>query len=98
MNRSPVAPPKLHFFSYKSAILFFSFVFISNLIFNPLLSFIGVEKQLALYLINSIAISVGLTAVIVLVEIKFTSSKQMTVLFLSLFVFCMGVGWLIIYR
>ncbi|MEH7479718.1 hypothetical protein V7157_01155 [Neobacillus drentensis] len=98
MSTTPAASPKLHFFSYKSASLFFGFILVFNLIFNPLLRVMGVDQQLALYLINTIGISVGLTGVIVFIEGKFKTKKQMTALFLSLFSGCLLVCYLIVYQ
>jgi hypothetical protein len=97
-STSPVSSPKLHFFSYKSGFLFFGFILVFNLIFNPLLRMIGVDQQLALYIINTIGISVGLTSVMVLIEGKFKTKKQMTALFFSLFIGSLLACYLIVYR
>ncbi|MGG3564615.1 hypothetical protein ABES03_23765 [Neobacillus rhizosphaerae] len=97
-STSPVPSPKLHFFSYKSGFLFFGFILVFNLIFNPLLRVSGVDQQLSLYLINSIGISVGLTGVLVLIEGKFKTKKQMTALFFSLLIGCLLSCYLIVYR
>lgn len=94
----PTAPAKLHFFSYKSAFLFFSFVLVSNLILTPLLRITGMDIQLILYLINTIAISSGMTAVIVFVEKKFRGKKQTTALFMTLLLTCLIVCYFIVYR
>ncbi|MCM3763660.1 hypothetical protein [Neobacillus niacini] len=97
MNTSPVPTPKLHFFSYKSAFLFFGFILVFNLIFNPILGFFGVNKQLALYLINSLGISGGLTGAIVLIEGKFKTKKQMAMLFSALLAVCLVICYLIVF-
>ncbi|KMY50922.1 hypothetical protein [Peribacillus loiseleuriae] len=94
MNTSP----KLHFFSYKGAFLFFSFVLIFNLLFTPLLQIIGVDKYMALYIGNTFVISVGLTAVLVFIEGKCKGIKQILTLFFSLLIFCAMVCYLIVYR
>ncbi|MEH6992835.1 hypothetical protein V7075_08990 [Neobacillus drentensis] len=98
MSTSPVPSPKLHFFSYKSAFIFFSFILVFNLIFTPLLTVLGVDQQLALYLINTIAISVGLTGVIVLIEGKCKTKKQAAALLLSLFIGCLLVCYVIVFQ
>lgn len=88
---------RIHFFSYKSAFLFFSFILVFNLIFNPLLGFLGVNKQLALYVINSLGISGGLTGVVVLIEGKFKTKKQMLMLFSSLLAVCLIICYVIVF-
>ncbi|MFF2586280.1 hypothetical protein ACFVSS_00105 [Peribacillus butanolivorans] len=88
---------RIHFFSYKSAFLFFSFILVFNFIFNTLMKAFGIDKQLSLYLGNTFAISAGLTIVIILVEGKFKNKKQATLLFLSLLAVSALVCYAIIY-
>ncbi|KQU20443.1 hypothetical protein ACWF7H_17790 [Peribacillus butanolivorans] len=88
---------RIHFFSYKSAFLFFSFILVFNFIFNTLMNAFGIDKQLSLYLGNTFAISAGLTIVIILVEGKFKNKKQATLLFLSLLAVSALVCYAIIY-
>ncbi|MFI8494917.1 hypothetical protein ACIGC1_18740 [Peribacillus butanolivorans] len=88
---------RIHFFSYKSAFLFFSFILVFNFIFNTLMNAFGIDKQLSLYLGNTLAISAGLTIVIILVEGKFKNKKQATLLFLSLLAVSALVCYAIIY-
>lgn len=79
---------KIHFFSYKSAFLFFIFILAFNLIFNPVLQLIGMSKEFALFATNSIGLSIGLTSILVFIEGKFKNKKQSLILFFSLLVFC----------
>ncbi|MDM5153045.1 hypothetical protein QUF88_03790 [Bacillus sp. DX1.1] len=88
---------RIHFFSYKSAFLFFSFILAFNLIFNPLMNAVGIDKQLSMYLGNTFAISAGLTIVITLVEGKFKNKKQALNLFLSLLVVSALICYFIVY-
>ncbi|EJQ46378.1 hypothetical protein BWGOE4_35760 [Bacillus mycoides] len=88
---------KIHFFSYKSAFLLFSFILVFNLIFNPLMNVGGIDKQLSLYLGNTFAFSAGLTVVITLVEGKFKNKKQALILFLSLIVVSALICYPIVY-
>jgi hypothetical protein len=88
---------RIHFFSYKSAFLFFSFILVFNFIFNTLMNGFGIDKQLSLYLGNTFAISAVLTIVIILVEGKFKNKKQATLLFLSLLAVSALVCYAIIY-
>ncbi|PJN90113.1 hypothetical protein [Bacillus sp. mrc49] len=88
---------KIHFFSYKSAFIFFSFILVFNFIFNALMDALGMDKQLSLYLGNTCAISAGLTIVICLVEGKFKNKKQASLLFLSLLAVSAVVCHAIIY-
>ncbi|WP_282035298.1 hypothetical protein [Metabacillus indicus] len=75
---------KIHFFSYKSAFLFFCFVLALNLMVNPLLNGMGVDEKLSLLLINTIGISTGLVLILVLIEGKFRDKKKSGLLFLCL--------------
>ncbi|MFD6211015.1 hypothetical protein [Peribacillus sp. NPDC060253] len=75
---------RIHFFSYKSAFLFFSFILVFNFIFNTVMNAFEIDKRFSLYLGNTFAISAGLTMVVCLVEGKFKNKKQASLLFLSL--------------
>ncbi|PFE03510.1 hypothetical protein COE15_00360 [Bacillus cereus] len=88
---------RIHFFSYKSAFLFFSFILVFNLIFNPLMNAVGIDKRLSLYLDNIFAISAGLTLVLIFVEGKFKNKKQALILFLSLLVASALICYPIVY-
>ncbi|MCK1991209.1 hypothetical protein GW626_12760 [Peribacillus muralis] len=88
---------RIHFFSYKSAFLFFSFILVFNFIFNTVMNAFEIDKQLSLYLGNTLAISAGLTMVICLVEGKFKNKKQASLLFLSLLAVSALVCYAIIY-
>ncbi|MFJ7754018.1 hypothetical protein ACQKGI_04515 [Peribacillus muralis] len=88
---------RIHFFSYKSAFLFFSFILVFNFIFNAMMNALGMDKQLSLYLGNTFAISAGLTMVICLVEGKFKNKKQASLLFLSLLAVSAVVCYAIIF-
>ncbi|TRZ39455.1 hypothetical protein CEQ21_00305 [Niallia circulans] len=72
MNKSP----NLLFFSYKSAWIFFSCILILNLFVVPFLTYIGVNQQVALFLINTLGISASLTYVVVRVEGKLIKHKH----------------------
>ncbi|WP_057912676.1 hypothetical protein [Peribacillus muralis] len=88
---------RIHFFSYKSAFLFFSFILVFNFIFNTVMNAFEIDRQLSLYLGNTLAISAGLTMVICLVEGKFKNKKQASLLFLSLLAVSALVCYAIIY-
>lgn len=88
---------RFHFFSYKGAFLFFSFILIFNLIFNSLMNIVGIDKQLSLYIGNTFAISVGLTILIVFVEGKLKNKKQGYILFLSLLLLSSIACYFIVY-
>ncbi|PGH77974.1 hypothetical protein CN899_29275 [Bacillus thuringiensis] len=88
---------KIHFFSYKGAFLFFSFILVFNFICNPIMNAVGMDKQLSLYLGNTFSISVGLTIVITFVEGKFKNRKQAFIFFLSLLVVSALICYLIVY-
>ncbi|AOH55404.1 hypothetical protein ABE28_013685 [Peribacillus muralis] len=88
---------RIHFFSYKSAFFFFSFILVFNFIFNAMMNALGMDKQLSLYLGNTFAISAGLTMVICLVEGKFKNKKQASLLFLSLLAVSVVVCYAIIF-
>ncbi|WP_088042712.1 hypothetical protein [Bacillus sp. EAC] len=88
----------LHFFSYKAAIVFFVFILAFNLIFNPVLLFIGMSKNLAVFITNSIGLSVGLTSVIVFIEGKFKNKKQASILFISLLAFCIVTCYIVVFN
>lgn len=82
MNKSP----NLLFFSYKSAWIFFSCILILNLFVVPFLTYIGVNQQVALFLINTLGISASLTYVVVRVEGKLIKHKHSFSLFMSLLI------------
>lgn len=82
MNKSP----NLLFFSYKSAWIFFSCILILNLFVVPFLTYIGVNQQVALFLINTLGISATLTYVVVRVEGKLNKHKHSISLFMSLLI------------
>ncbi|MGE7762204.1 hypothetical protein [Peribacillus sp. NPDC097895] len=88
---------RIHFFSYKSAFLFFSFILVFNFIFNTVMNAFEIDKQFSLYLGNTFAISAGLTMVVCLVEGKFKNKKQASLLFLSLLAVSALVCYAIIY-
>jgi|SRR6478752_2762438 hypothetical protein len=88
---------RFHFFSYKGAFLFFSFILIFNLIFNSLMNIVGIDKQLSLYIGNTFAISLGLTILIVFVEGKLKNKKQGYILFLSLLLLSSIACYFIVY-
>ncbi|PGS49843.1 hypothetical protein [Bacillus sp. AFS041924] len=88
----------LHFFSYKGAFVFFAFILAFNLIFNPVILLIGMSKDLAVFITNSIGLSVGLTSVIVFIEGKFKNKKQASILFFSLFVFCTVTCYIVVFN
>ncbi|XZF75490.1 hypothetical protein ACSBO6_18220 [Bacillus sp. AL-1R] len=88
----------LHFFSYKAAFTFFVFILAFNLIFNPVLHFFGMTKDLAVFITNSIGLSVGLTGVIVFIEGKFKNKKQALILFFTLLVFCTVTCFLVVFN
>lgn len=88
---------RFHFFSYKGAFLFFSFILIFNLIFNSLMNIVGIDKQLSLYIDNTFAISLGLTILIVFVEGKLKNKKQGYILFLSLLLLSSIACYFIVY-
>ncbi|MFS0784733.1 hypothetical protein [Bacillus sp. 1P06AnD] len=87
----------IHYFSYKSAFLFFVFILVFNLIFNPVLSMAGLGTKASLYVVNTLGISLGLTAVIIFVEGKFKNKKQGSLLFGSLLVVSAAVCYAVIY-
>ncbi|MCK1982575.1 MULTISPECIES: hypothetical protein [Peribacillus] len=89
---------RIHFFSYKSAFLFFSFILVFNFIFNGLMEAFEINKQLSLYLGNTFAISAGLTMVVCFVEGKFKNKKHASLLFLSLLAVSALVCYAIIYK
>ncbi|WP_214744961.1 hypothetical protein [Exiguobacterium sp. s189] len=91
------AAQKIHFFSYKSAFLFFSFILALNLVVNPLLTGFGVNETLSLFLINTVGISVGLVFVLVWVEGKFKQKKKAGILLLSLLILSGSVCFSILY-
>lgn len=88
---------RIHFFSYKSAFLFFVFILLMNLVFNPVMNVVGLDRLMSLFLVNTIAISVGLTGIIILIEGKFQNRKQASILFLTLLVFSAIVCYSIVY-
>lgn len=88
---------RFHFFSYKGAFLFFSFILIFNLIFNSLMNIVEIDKQLSLYIGNTFAISLGLTILIVCVEGKLKNKKQGYILFLSLLLLSSIACYFIVY-
>jgi hypothetical protein len=88
---------RFHFFSYKGTFLFFSFILIFNLIFNSLMSALGMDKQLSLYIGNTFAISLGLTILIAFVEGKLKNKKQGYILFLSLLLLSSIACYFIVY-
>ncbi|MGG0175088.1 hypothetical protein [Gottfriedia acidiceleris] len=88
----------LHFFSYKGAFAFFVFILAFNLIFNPVLLLLGMTRDLAVFITNSIGLSVGLTSVIVFIEGKFKNKKQALILFFTLLVFCTVTCYLVVFN
>lgn len=88
---------RIHFFSYKSAFLFFVFILVFNFVFNPALTALGIDKHLSLYLVNTFGISVGLTLIIRLVEGKFKNKKHASILFLSLLALSAFVCYAIVF-
>mgnify|MGYP001110216070 CR=1 FL=1 len=82
MNKSP----NLLFFSYKSAWIFFSCILILNLFVVPFLTYISINQQVALFLINTLGISATLTYVVVRVEGKLNKHKHGISLFMSLLI------------
>lgn len=89
---------KLHFFSYKSAFLFFIFILAFNLIFNAVFQYIGMTKEFALFATNSLGLSIGLTTIIVFIEGKFKNKKQASKLFFSLLVFCTVTCYIVVFN
>lgn len=89
---------KFHFFSYKSAFLFFIFILAFNLIFNPIFQLIGMTKEFALFITNSLGLSIGLTTIIVFIEGKFKNKKQSFTLFFSLLVFCTITCYIVVFN
>ncbi|TDL82893.1 hypothetical protein E2R53_04950 [Peribacillus frigoritolerans] len=75
---------RIHFFSYKSAFLFFCFMLILNLVLNPILYGFGIDKELSLFLVNTIGISACLVLILVFIEGKFKEKKKSGQLFLLL--------------
>ncbi|UPM54856.1 hypothetical protein [Gottfriedia acidiceleris] len=63
-------------FNYKSAIIFFSFVIIINLLLCPLIQQIGFAYQTSLFIANSIACSIGLPFVVLKLEGKYKNRRQ----------------------
>lgn len=88
----------LHFFSYKSAFLFFSFIIVFNLIFNPIMNSLEIDKHLSLFIGNSFAISAGLTMITNFVEGKCKTKKKSAILFLSLLAVSTMVCYVIVYQ
>jgi len=88
----------IHFFSYRSAFLFFGFILIFNLIFNYVMNALGVGYNHALYIGNMFAISGSLTFILSVVEGKIKGKKQCYTLFFSLLFLSAIAGYFIVYK
>jgi len=55
-------------FRFKSALFFLTFAVVCNLLCTPLLLAMGLSKQLAMFLTNSIAGSIGVAIVVLVLE------------------------------
>ncbi|EIT86371.1 hypothetical protein A374_05386 [Fictibacillus macauensis ZFHKF-1] len=76
----------LHYFSYRSAFVFFFFLFLMNVCGHPLLVGMGLSENLSLFVVNSLAVSIGMTGVLRLLEGRLRERKALVGVFALLLV------------
>ena len=86
--------------SFKSAFAFFFMMIIINLIFQPLLRFLGISEQVSLFMVNSVGISIALSYALLVLNKMYRNKKQAFILSglitVSSFLVCYAViflGW-----
>ncbi|MBC1291711.1 hypothetical protein HCA00_03985 [Listeria booriae] len=84
-------------FNYKSAIIFFAIMILTNLIFLPVLTGFGVDRAFGLFLLSSLGSWIGLSYVL-LVKHEFYKSKKQAALFVAVVGFvCTASCYFLIY-
>lgn len=63
-------------FRFKSALFFLTFAVVNNLLFTPLLLSMGLSRQMGMFLTNSIAGSIGVSIVVLVLEGKYKNRQQ----------------------
>lgn len=63
-------------FRFKSALFFLTFAVVSNFLFTPLLLQMGLDREMAMFLVNSIAGSIGVAIVVLVLEGKYRNRLQ----------------------
>ncbi|MBO8165145.1 MAG: hypothetical protein H0Z34_15790 [Brevibacillus sp.] len=84
-------------FRFRSAFFFLAFVVAANLIFTPLLTLIGLTKQVSLFILNSLSGGIGVTIVFLYFEGKYRNRTHAWKFFAGSLVVCTLASYYLVF-